>query len=74
MGNIFREHLACFGGPGSKYRPFLIYQSNAINQKTKYEGLVVFQILKVRNDTIKNIEYHLLNINRSHYIAILSKS
>ena len=31
--NIFSKNLGCFGGLGSKSRPFLIYQPNAITEK-----------------------------------------
>ena len=31
--NTFRKNLVCFGRLGSKLRPFLIYQPNAITEK-----------------------------------------
>ena len=31
-----KKNFACFGGMGPKFRPFLIHQLTAINQKTKY--------------------------------------
>ena len=73
LGNILKGNLAWFWGLGSKFSPFLIYQSTTINEIPIMISWLFFTLLKVCTETIKNLKYHLLKIGRLQYIAILSK-
>ena len=63
MKNISKKRFAQIGGLGPKSRPFLIYQTTAINQKPIIMRLGFFTVLKVCSKTIKNSKHHLLKIN-----------
>ena len=52
LGNILEENLAWFWELGSKFSPFLIYQSTAINEIPVMISWFFFTLLKVCTETI----------------------
>ena len=54
MCNILRKYFAWFGGLDPKSRPFLIYPSNATNEKPVMTSFWFLIILKLCTNIFKN--------------------
>ena len=74
MGKIFKRNFVCSGELGPKFRPFLIHEPVATNQKPNILSLSIFDLLKICTDMITKCKHHLIKFKSLHCTAILSKS
>ena len=71
MANVFRKIIGLFVVVAPMSRISLTCQPTAINQKPVMMSFYFFNFFEGMHWEIKRSKYHVLNINRSHCIAIL---
>ena len=60
--------------PQTEFFEAILNDHNLLQINTYNELVLIFMLLIVCTETIKNSEHHLIKINGLHYITILSKS
>ena len=60
--------------PQTEFFEAILNDHNLLQINTYNELVLIFMLLIVFTETIKNSEHHLIKINGLHYITILSKS